>query len=207
MIFFLALNLRLCKKQETRKEIKESMSGLQIFKNGDFGEIRTVAIDGEPWFVGKDVAKALEYEKPDNAIRAHVDCEDRLTHQISASGQKRDMTIINESGLYSLMLSSKLPKAKDFKRWVTSEVLPTIRKTGSYGTYPPKSTSVGEVARLLNILVRVMEKQGSAPNTVATMAEMICGQFGIALPENFVKHNPFEQMNLFAMVPVKVKQS
>ena len=157
--------------------------------------------------MGKDVAKALGYEKPDNAIRAHVDCEDRLTHQISASGQKRDMTFINESGLYSLMLSSKLPKAKEFKRWVTSEVLPTIRKTGSYGAYPPKATSVGEVARLLNILVRVMKNQEQTPERVAEMTEMICGQFGIRLPENFVKHNPFEQMNLFAMVPVEVKQS
>lgn len=95
-------------------------------------EVRTMTIDGEPYFVGKDVAEVLGYQRADNAIRNHVDDEDKLMHQISASGQNRNMTIINESGLYSLILSSKLPKAKEFKRWVTSEVLPTIRKNGMY---------------------------------------------------------------------------
>lgn len=89
-------------------------------------------IGGEPWFVGKDVAVSLGYERPDNAIRLHVDEEDRLMHQISASGQNRNVIVINESGLYSLVLFSKLPTAKKFKRWVTSEVLPSIRKNGVY---------------------------------------------------------------------------
>lgn len=102
-----------------------------IFTNSDFS-VRVLTIDNEPWFVGKDVAEALGYERADNAIRTHVDDEDKLTHQISASGQNRNMTIINESGLYSLILSSKLESAKKFKHWVTSEVLPTIRKTGGY---------------------------------------------------------------------------
>lgn len=110
------------------------MQELQIFKNNDFGEIRTVVIDDEPWFVGKDVALALGYERADNAIRKHVDNEDKLMHQIGASGQNRQMYIINESGLYSLVLSSKLPTAKKFKRWVTSEVIPRIRKHGTYMT-------------------------------------------------------------------------
>lgn len=108
------------------------MNDLQIFKSEEFGEIRTVTIDGEPWFVGKDVAVALGYERADNAIRTHVDDEEKLTHQISASGQNRNMIIINESGLYSLILSSKLESAKKFKHWVTSEVLPSIRRTGQY---------------------------------------------------------------------------
>lgn len=99
------------------------------FKNN---EIRTLLIDDEPYFVGKDVAEVLGYERSDNAIRSHVDTDDKLMHQISASGQRRNMTLINESGLYSLILSSKLPQAKDFKRWVTKEVLPSIRKTGGY---------------------------------------------------------------------------
>ena len=96
------------------------------------GEVRTMVINDEPWFVGKDVSSVLGYERADNAIRSHVEEEDKLMHQISASGQRRQMTIINESGLYALILSSKLPQAKEFKRWVTSEVLPQIRKTGGY---------------------------------------------------------------------------
>ena len=97
-------------------------------------QVRTVTISGEPYFVGKDVAEVLGYQRADNAIRNHVDDDDKLTHQFSASGQKRNMTIINESGLYALILGSKLPQAKEFKRWVTSEVLPTIRKHGAYLT-------------------------------------------------------------------------
>lgn len=108
------------------------MNNLQIFNSPDFGQVRTIQQNGEPWFVGKDVAKILGYERADNAIRNHVDDEDKLMHQISASGQNREMYIINESGLYSLILSSKMPKAKEFKRWVTSEVIPAIRKTGKY---------------------------------------------------------------------------
>lgn len=85
-------------------------------------QVRTATINGEPYFVGKDVAEILGYQRADNAVRNHVDEDDKLTHQFSASGQNRNMTIINESGLYSLILSSKLPQAKEFKRWVTSEV-------------------------------------------------------------------------------------
>ena len=110
------------------------MNELQIFKNPEFGQVRTVVIDGEPWFVGKDVAVALGYSASRNAIAAHVDDDDKLTHRFSASGQSREMTIINESGLYSLVLSSKLPTAKKFKHWITSEVLPAIRKHGAYMT-------------------------------------------------------------------------
>lgn len=108
------------------------MNELKIFSSPEFGSIRTIEQNNEVWFVGKDVADALGYERADNAIRNHVDNEDKLMHQISASGQNRNMVIINESGLYSLVLSSKLPTAKQFKRWVTSDVLPTIRKTGGY---------------------------------------------------------------------------
>lgn len=107
-------------------------NNLQIFDNDEFGNMRMLMIDDEPWFVGKDVAKALGYEDTDQALRKHVDNEDKLTRQIDGSGQPRNMTIINESGLYSLIFGSKLESAKRFKRWVTSEVLPTIRRTGRY---------------------------------------------------------------------------
>lgn len=97
-------------------------------------QVRTVTINGEPYFVGKDVAEVLGYNDTNQAVRKHVDDEDKLTRQFDGSGQKRNMTIINESGLYALILGSKLPQAKEFKRWVTSEVLPTIRKHGAYLT-------------------------------------------------------------------------
>ena len=108
------------------------MNDLTIFESPEFGSIRTVEEDGEPWLVGKDVAQALGYTDTDQALRRHVDDEDKLTRNFDGSGQNRSMTIINESGLYSLVLSSKLPTAKQFKRWITSEVIPAIRKNGGY---------------------------------------------------------------------------
>lgn len=110
------------------------MNDIQVFNNPEFGEIRTVEINNEPWLVGKDVAEALGYTDTFGAMKKHVDQDDKLVCQIDSAGQKRDATVINESGLYSLVLSSKLPTAKKFKRWVTSEVLPSIRKHGAYMT-------------------------------------------------------------------------
>ncbi len=106
-----------------------------IFENEEFGSVRTLTIDGEPWFIGKDVARILGYERAAKAIQDHVDPEDIDGIPIRDSiGRMQKTPIINESGFYSLVLSSKLPSAKKFKRWVTSEVLPSIRKTGSYST-------------------------------------------------------------------------
>lgn len=113
------------------------MNNLQIFKNDSFGEVRTLIINNEPWFVGKDVASILGYADTNKAITMHVDEEDKLNDKTASSLGQRGGWLINESGLYSLILSSKLPKAKEFKRWVTSEVLPSIRKTGGYTV--PKS--------------------------------------------------------------------
>ena len=108
-------------------------SKLMLFSNEEFGEIRTLLIDGEPWFVGMDIANALGYAKARNAINRHIDEDDALKRGVIDSvGRMQDTVFINESGLYSLILSSKLPKAKEFKRWVTSEVLPSIRKHGAY---------------------------------------------------------------------------
>ena len=108
------------------------MNDLAIFENPEFGHIRGLKIEGEPWFVGKDVAAALGYSDTAQAIRKHIDDEDKGVVESTTPGGKQNITIINESGLYSLMLKSKLPGAKKFKRWVTSEVLPSIRKTGAY---------------------------------------------------------------------------
>ena len=109
------------------------MNQLQIF-NFNNNEVRTVLIDNEPYFVGKDVAEVLGYSNPRKALKDHIDEEDKGVTKCDTLGGKQDLTIINESGLYSLVLSSKLPQAKSFKRWVTKEVLPAIRKTGSYQT-------------------------------------------------------------------------
>lgn len=110
------------------------MNEITIFNNSEFGDIRTIMIDGEPWFVGKDVANALGYSRERDAIANHVDKDDAVKHGVTDSiGREQQTTVINESGLYSLIFGSKLESAKKFKKWVTSEVLPQLRKTGSYG--------------------------------------------------------------------------
>ena len=106
-------------------------SNIQIFENPEFGKVRTIVIDDEPWFVGKDVADILWYQNGSRDINRHVDEDDRQNYQNGTFESPRGMTVINESGLYSRILSSKLPTAKKFKHWVTSEVMPSIRQTGS----------------------------------------------------------------------------
>ena len=128
------------------------MGQLKIFENEEFGQIRTVMRDGEVWFVGKDVAEALGYGKGKslaNAVSDHVDPEDKGVTKMMTPGGNQKVTIINESGLYSLILSSKLESAKRFKRWVTSEVLPAIRKTGSYDLedLSPEMRAIFQLAR------------------------------------------------------------
>ena len=108
------------------------MNELQIFNSEEFGDIRTVTIDNEPWFVGKDVATALGYSNPQKAVRDHISEEDRGVNEMDTPSGRQNLAIINESGLYALIFGSKLDSAKRFKHWVTSEVLPAIRKTGSY---------------------------------------------------------------------------
>ena len=132
---------------------------VQIFENAEFGKVRTIVKDGEPYFIGKDVADILGYAKPENGIATHVDEEDKTSTLIQGTGSnyKSKAIIINESGVYALIFGSKLPKAKQFKRWVTSEVLPSIRKTGSYNTIPKERSEFKEQelkARMLNARVR-----------------------------------------------------
>lgn len=125
------------------------MNELQIFKNEEFGEVRTVTIDNEPWFVGKDVATALGYERATKAIQDHVNEEDKDEIPIQDSiGRMQKTPIINESGLYALIFGSKLESAKRFKHWVTSEVLPTIRKTGGYQMQAPQGKELLALAVL-----------------------------------------------------------
>lgn len=143
------------------------MNEMMIFSNAEFGKIRVVYREEDPWFVGKDVAQALGYNDTSDALKKHVDPEDKLTRRFADSGQNREMYIINESGLYSLVLSSKLPGAKKFKRWVTSEVLPSIRKTGGY--------SMDEITESQKAFLSVQEK--TAHIQAATLLNQIAGDY------------------------------
>ena len=131
----------------------------QIFKNAEFGQIRTCTVDGETYFVGKDVALALGYINPNKAMIDHVDNEDKLTSRIVMAGQNRQVVVINESGLYALILSSKLESARRFKRWVTSEVLPAIRQNGRYDMWC-KMQFFGGAIEAQEEAVSVVKKRG-----------------------------------------------
>ena len=140
------------------------INNMQIFNNSEFGEIRMVTIDNEPWFVGRDIAGALGYVKPETAIRNNVDTGDTLKQGISdANGHTQQMLVINEAGLYALIFGSKLESAKRFKKWVTSEVLPTIRKTGSYNM---PTTPQGQIQLLAQGIVEMQEQINTVSDTV-----------------------------------------
>lgn len=135
------------------------MNDIQIFQNPEFGEIRTIEQDGEPWFVGKDVAQALGYQNGSRDINRHVDEDDRSVTEIMTVLGKRNFVIINESGLYSLVLGSKLPTAKKFKRWVTSEVLPSIRKSGGYIAGQDQLTPEELMAKALQVANKTLAER------------------------------------------------
>lgn len=178
----------------------ENENKIQVFEKEEFGKVRTLMRDGEPWAVGKDVAEALGYKNPSNAVANHVDPEDKTTYQIQVcdtdstypkqvcrSNLKTDVTLINESGLYSLILSSKLPKAKEFKRWITSEVLPALRKTGHYGTaQKPTPTDPAKLAELVDTVAGLARAQRKNPREVAYCAAVVMHQYGVDLPGEFL---------------------
>lgn len=138
----------------------ENKNEIMLFRHDEFGEVRTLVIDGEPWFVGKDVAEILGYAKARNAIAKHVDGEDKKDAPIQGVlGGTQSMTIINESGLYSLVLLSKLPKAKEFKHWVTSKILPSLRKYGAYFTPEVLYQSLCKPENLIEILHALADEQ------------------------------------------------
>lgn len=127
-------------------------NNIEIFSNDEFGSIRTLNINGEPWFVGRDVAEVLGYSNPRDTINKHVDDEDKGVAKCDTLGGIQNLTVINESGLYSLILSSKLPTAKKFKRWVTNEVLPSIRKHGVYATEMTIEKTLSDPDYIIQIL-------------------------------------------------------
>lgn len=156
------------------------MNELQIFNNAEFGQVRTVTINNEPWFVGKDVAAALGYSNTRDALRVHVDNEDKNTVAIYDGNKGNpNQTIINESGLYALIFGSKLPNAKKFKRWVTSEVLPAIRKTGSYGTPKvPPVKNLRDVVDYIKIIKETASNNGCSDDEISEIVEKVSDQFG-----------------------------
>lgn len=137
------------------------MNELKVFNNAEFGKIRTLNRDGEPWFVGKDVATALGYKDSVNALKSHVSEEDKGGWRIATQYGEREAVIINESGLYSLILSSKLDSAKRFKRWVTAEVLPSIRKSGGYIAGQDEMSDTELLAKALLVAQRQIEQRNA----------------------------------------------
>lgn len=135
----------------------ETAADILTFTNTEFGSIRVMEIDGQPWFIGKDVAESLGYTNTQKAIRDHIDDDDKLTERIVLSGQNRNVVLINESGMYSLIMSSKLPTAKQFKRWVTSEVLPCVRKNGGYIAGQEELTETELMAKAILVAQKALE--------------------------------------------------
>lgn len=160
------------------------MNELQIFNNEEFGQVRTVVIDNEPYFVGKDVAEALGYAKPTDAVRKRVDEEDRGISKMETPSGTQDMTVINESGMYSLILCSKLPSSKKFKHWVTSEVLPSIRKTGVYEAPKTKERSerLASVNNAVKILIPMLKEAGCGNKIQLLTAKSLYEKAGVELP-------------------------
>lgn len=131
----------------------------KTFSNNEFGEIRVLEIENEPWFVGKDIAEVLGYKNTNDAMKKHIDDEDKGVAKCDTLGGKQNLTIINESGLYSLILGSKLPNAKKFKRWVTNEVLPSIRKHGAYMTEDTIEKALTSPDFLIQLATKLKEEQ------------------------------------------------
>lgn len=179
------------------------MGDIQVFENPEFGKIRTVVIDSEPWFVSADVSNALGYTKTVNMTKL-VDKEDK--QNISSSilkeqvyKQSYTLGVINESGLYAAIFGSTLENAKKFKHWVTSEVLPQIRRTGAYALPQLQSISeipLGELASYLKIMDRVAHRENLAPHKIAENFRKVSGQFGVVLSDDFVNVPEYEQLSL-----------
>ena len=193
------------------------MNELTIFNNAEFGEIRTIEVNGTPYFVGKDVATALGYAKPENAISNHVDDEDKTTTLIQGTGSnyKSKAVIINESGLYSLILSSKLPNAKKFKHWITSEVLPAIRKTGGYSKPNSYDKAKALEVRMMNAKVKMSNQYLKLASVdtlsedwkkilVSKSAEVLSGEKLLPLPESEKTYSATDIADMFGVSAQKI---
>lgn len=161
------------------------MNQLQVFSNERLGKIRTMNIDGQPYFVGKDIAEALGYEKPRNAIATHVHEDDKTTALIQGAGSnyKSKAVLINESGMYALIFGSKLEQAQEFKHWVTSEVLPSIRKTGGYNSQVSEEYKQKRLeAMMMNAKARLMKEQNRRIELMIKNPDFKPSEYGIDAP-------------------------
>lgn len=175
------------------------LNELQIYENPEFGKMRSIQIDGEPWFVGKDVAAALGYENTRDALSRHVDDEDKNTVVIHDGIQGNpNMVIINESGVYALIFGSKLDSAKRFKHWVTHEVLPSIRKTGSYTL--PGYASLPQVISIVAETKKRMKAEGKENWEIAHACYEIGENYGVTLPKFFAEDCKMPDEEAVAMV-------
>ena len=177
------------------------MNEIKVFENDEFGQVRSVMRDGEYWFVGKDIARALGYAEPRSAISKKVDEEDKGVAKMETPSGLQEMTIINESGMYSLILSSKLESARKFKRWVTSEVLPALHKTGTYSVsttyqYPVPAASLESATNAGRLFERIMRSEGVPPHEIAMVVRSIFLQAGIDIPSYVIKIPAYEQLTL-----------
>ncbi len=179
------------------------MQEIQIFSNPEFGEIRTVTIDGEPWFVAMDISDKLGYAQTANMLK-QIESDDKKKFAPSKmddafSSMTRQVTIVNESGLYAAIFGSKQESARKFKHWVTSEVLPQIRKSGCYvmpEVCSPCEIPLGELASYLKVMDRVAHRQNLAPHKIAANFKKVSEQFGIHLTDDFVNVPEYEQLTL-----------
>ena len=144
------------------------MNELQVFSHPEFGNVRIVEIDGEPWLVGKDAAEALGYSNPRNALRRHVDDEDKCISKVDTFGGTQEMIVINESGLYSLVMSSRLPGARKLRKWVTSEALPSIRKRGGYFHGQDDMTPEELIANAAKLARKILDQRDTRIDTIKT---------------------------------------
>ena len=168
------------------ENLSNSQNCVQIFENAELGSVRTLCIDGEPWFVGKDVAEALGYSNPRDALAKHVDDEDKGVAKRDTLGGEQVTTIINESGLYSLIFSSKLESARRFKRWVTSEVLPAIRKTGNYSV-PNETKLLKALTGNVLALNKIQRSNKCSAESIAEATSRLYGRFGISIPAELLE--------------------
>lgn len=177
------------------------MNSLQIFNNPEFGEIRTIQKDGEPWFVLKDVCNVLDLGSP-HKVADRLENDEKGRTLIPTPGGQQEVLSINEYGLYKVIFRSDKPKAKPFTNWVTHEVLPSIRKTGAYipdfQSAPLQAESASGVAQLIKALRATMKDNEQPSEAISQMVLMLCLQFGIRLPEDFVRVSPFEQLAIQA---------
>lgn len=159
------------------------MNQLQVFSNERLGKIRTMNIDGQPYFVGKDIAEALGYSNTRDALARHVDNEDKADVVIHDGSQRRKVTAINESGMYALIFGSDLEKAKEFKHWVTSEVLPSIRKTGGYNSQVSEEYKQKRLeAMMMNAKARLMKEQNRRIELMIKNPDFKPSEYGVDVP-------------------------